>query len=134
MNEENGQKGAAKYTAIAKQKKEKHVFALESDAGGFSPRGFSIDTTEEKLARIQAWAPYFEPYLIHLFVKGGSGADVAPLKTESNVLAGLRPDSQRYFDYHHAANDTFDAINKRELELGAATMAAMVYLMDHFKL
>jgi hypothetical protein len=134
MNEENGQKGAAKYKEIAKQKNEKHVFALESDAGGFSPRGFSIDTTEEKLSQIQAWAPYFEPYLIHLFVKGGSGADVAPLKTETNVLAGLRPDSQRYFDYHHAANDTFDAINKRELELGAATMAAMVYLMDHFKL
>jgi hypothetical protein len=34
------------------------------------------------------------------------------------VKAGLKPDSQRYFDYHHAANDKFDAINKRELELG----------------
>jgi hypothetical protein len=67
-------------------------------------------------------------------VKGGSGADIAPLKTANNVLAGLRPDSQRYFDFHHAANDTFDAINKRELELGAATMASMVFLMDHFKL
>ena len=134
MNEENGQRGAAKYTEVAKRNKEEHVFALESDAGGFTPRGFSIDTTPEKLKTIQSWAPYFEPYLVHLFVKGGSGADVAPLKTNDNVLAGLRPDSQRYFDYHHAANDTFDAINKRELELGAATMAAMVYLIDYFKL
>ena len=67
-------------------------------------------------------------------MKGGSGADIAPLKTQDNVLAGLRPDSQRYFDYHHAANDTFDAINKRELELGAATMTTLVYLMDYFKL
>ena len=134
MNEENGQRGAAKYTEVAKRNKEEHVFALESDAGGFTPRGFSIDTTPEKLKTIQSWAPYFEPYLVHLFVKGGSGADIAPLKTNDNVLAGLRPDSQRYFDYHHAANDTFDAINKRELELGAATMAAMVYLIDYFKL
>ncbi len=134
MNEENGQKGAAKYTELAKKNKENHVFALESDAGGFSPRGFSIDTTPEKLATIQSWESYFEPYLIHLFVKGGSGADIAPLKTSDNVLAGLRPDSQRYFDFHHAANDTFDAINKRELELGAATMASMVFLIDHFKL
>ena len=134
MNEENGQRGAAKYTEVAKRNNEQHVFALESDAGGFSPRGFSIDTTPEKLKQIQSWAPYFEPYLIHLFVKGGSGADVAPLKTQDNVLAGLRPDSQRYFDFHHAANDTFDAINQRELELGAATMTAMVYLMDYFKL
>ena len=134
MNEENGQRGAAKYTEVAERKNENHVFALESDAGGFSPRGFSIDTTPEKLKQIQAWAPYFEPYLVHLFVKGGSGADITPLKTEDNVLAGLRPDSQRYFDYHHAANDTFDAINKRELELGAATMTTLVYLMDYFKL
>jgi len=134
MNEENGQRGAAKYTEVAQKNKENHVFALESDAGGFSPRGFSIDTTEEKLKTIQSWATYFEPYLIHLFIKGGSGADIAPLKTADNVLAGLRPDSQRYFDFHHAANDTFDAINKRELELGAATMASMVFLMDHFKL
>ena len=134
MNEENGQRGAAKYTELAQKNNENHVFALESDAGGFSPRGFSIDTSEEKLKTIQSWAPYFEPYLVHLFVKGGSGADIAPLKTADNVLAGLRPDSQRYFDFHHAANDTFDAINKRELELGAATMASMVFLMDHFKL
>lgn len=134
MNEENGQRGATKYTEVANRKNEKHVFALESDAGGFTPRGFSIDTTPEKLKTIQSWASYFEPYLIHLFVKGGSGADVAPLKTADNVLAGLRPDSQRYFDFHHAANDTFDAINQRELELGAATMASLVYLVDHFKL
>ena len=134
MNEENGQRGAAKYTEIAQKNNENHVFALESDAGGFTPRGFSIDTTEEKLKTIQSWAPYFEPYLVHLFVKGGSGADIAPLKTADNVLVGLRPDSQRYFDFHHAANDTFDAINKRELELGAATMASLVFLIDHFKL
>ena len=47
-------------------------------------------------------------------------------------MAGLRPDSQRYFDHHHAANDTFDAVNKRELELGAATMTSLVYLIDKY--
>ena len=69
-----------------------------------------------------------------MFIKGGSGADVDDLKTDSNILAGLLPDSQRYFDYHHTAIDTFDAINKRELELGAATMATLVYLVDYFTL
>lgn len=134
MNEENGMRGATKYASVSKTKKENHVFALESDAGGFTPRGFSIDTSPEKLKIIQSWEPYFKPYLIHLFVKGGSGADVGHLKTDANILAGLRPDSQRYFDYHHAANDTFDKINKRELELGSATMAALVYLIDFFSL
>ena len=78
------------------------------------------------------WESLFKPYLIHYFEKGHSGADIGPLKNETIVLAGLRPDSQRYFDYHHAKNDTFDAINKRELELGAATMAALVYLFDKY--
>jgi len=132
MNEENGLRGANKYAEVAKAKKEKHVFALESDAGGFTPRGFSLDCSDENFKQVESWKALFEPYLIHLFVRGGSGADVGPLKGENVVLAGLRPDSQRYFDHHHAATDTFQYVNKRELELGAATMASLVYLMDKY--
>ncbi|PWI30413.1 peptidase M28 family protein [Flavobacteriaceae bacterium LYZ1037] len=134
MNEENGLRGATKYAEIAKQKGENHIFSLESDSGGFTPRGFSFDCSDTDMNQILSWKELFKPYLIHYFEKGHSGADVGPLKTDTNVLAGLRPDSQRYFDYHHAANDTFDAVNKRELELGAATMASLVYLFDKYGL
>ena len=133
MNEENGLRGGNKYAEVAKQNNEKHIFALESDSGGFTPRGFSFDCDQANYNQILSWQYLFKPYLIHYFEKGGSGADVGPLKTETNVLAGLRPDSQRYFDYHHAENDTFDAVNKRELELGAATMTSLVYLIDKEK-
>ncbi len=132
MNEENGLRGGNKYAEVARNKGENHVFALESDSGGFTPRGFSFDCSEENFQQIQSWKGLFEPYLIHLFEKGGSGADIGPLKEEGIVLAGLRPDSQRYFDHHHAENDTFEHVNKRELELGAATMASLVYLMDKY--
>ena len=132
MNEENGLRGGKKYAKVAKSKGEKHVFALESDAGAFTPRGFSFDCNDANFNQIQSWKPLFEPYLVHYFAKGGSGADIGPLKENGIVLAGLRPDSQRYFDYHHAKNDTFDAINKRELELGAATMTSLVYLFDKY--
>jgi hypothetical protein len=132
MNEENGLRGATKYAEEAKSKGENHIFALESDAGGFTPRGFSFQAGDNNFMQIQSWQTLFKPYLIHYFEKGGSGADVSPLKTDSNVLAGLRPDSQRYFDHHHAANDTFEHVNKRELELGAATMTALVYLFDTY--
>ncbi|WP_417289740.1 M20/M25/M40 family metallo-hydrolase [Corallibacter sp.] len=132
MNEENGLRGATKYAEVAKQKGENHIFSLESDAGGFTPRGFSFDCSDAVFSKIESWKPLFKPYLIHYFEQGGSGADVGPLKTETNVLAGLRPDSQRYFDHHHAANDTFEHVNKRELELGAATMTALVYLFDTY--
>ncbi|QAA80962.1 peptidase M28 family protein [Aequorivita sp. H23M31] len=130
MNEENGLRGGKKYAEEAKRKGEKHRFAIESDAGGFSPRGFSIDASDANFKKVQSWEPLFKPYLIHLFERGYSGADINPLKGNIDVLAGLMPDSQRYFDYHHAATDTFDAVNKRELELGAATMASLIYLFD----
>ena len=132
MNEENGLRGGNKYAEMAKQKGENHVLALESDSGGFTPRGFSFDCSDASFEQVLSWQSLFKPYLIHYFEKGHSGADVGPLKSESNVLAGLVPDSQRYFDHHHASNDTFDAINKRELELGAATMTALVYLFDKY--
>ncbi|MBQ0735657.1 M20/M25/M40 family metallo-hydrolase [Aquimarina celericrescens] len=132
MNEENGLRGGKKYAEVAKNKGENHVFALESDAGGFTPRGFSFDCDDVNFEQVESWKSLFEPYLIHYFAKGGSGADIGPLKKDGIVLAGLRPDSQRYFDYHHAKNDTFDAVNKRELELGAATMASLVYLFDSY--
>jgi hypothetical protein len=132
MNEENGLRGGNKYAEEAEKNKETHVFALESDAGGFTPRGFNFDCSDANFEQVLSWKPLFKPYLIHYFEKGGSGADVGPLKNDSNVLAGLRPDSQRYFDYHHASNDTFDAVNKRELELGAATMTSLIYLFDKY--
>lgn len=132
MNEENGLRGGKKYAEVAKQKGEKHVFALESDAGGFTPRGFSFDCSDAVFNKVLSWEHLFKPYLIHYFEKGGSGADIGPLKDDSIVLAGLRPDSQRYFDHHHASSDTFDAVNKRELELGAATMTALVFLFDKY--
>ena len=132
MNEENGLRGGRKYAEEAKRKGEKHVFALESDAGGFTPRGFSFDCSDANFNQVLSWKPLFEPYLIHYFHKGHSGADIGPLKNDSNVLCGLVPDSQRYFDHHHSSEDTFDAVNKRELELGAATMASLVYLFDKY--
>jgi hypothetical protein len=64
---------------------------------------------------------------------GGGGADIGPLKNASPgiVLIGFRPDSQRYFDIHHTPNDVFENVNRRELELGAAAMTGLIYLIDH---
>ena len=133
-NEENGLMGAKAYSKRVKKDKEQHLLALESDTGGFTPRGFIFDTKAQYLNKILSWKPYFDPYYIHLFEGNGSGADVSLLKGNSLVLAGLKTDSQRYFIHHHSEMDTFDQINKRELELGAATMAALVYLTDQLGL
>ncbi|WP_298302161.1 M28 family peptidase [Flavobacterium sp.] len=134
MNEENGVKGGLKYEELSSKNKENHIFALESDSGGFTPRGFSIEADDSNFDKITTWKNLFEPYLIHIFRKGHTGVDIGPLKSEKIVKVALQPDSQRYFDYHHAVNDTFDAVNKRELELGAASMASLMYLFDQYGL
>ena len=132
MNEENGGRGGKKYEELSKLNKENHIFALESDSGGFSPRGFSFECDAVNFQKINSWNYLFEPYLIHSFTIGHTGSDIDPLTSKKNVKAGLRPDSQRYFDYYHAVNDKFDAVNKRELELGAVTMASLMYLFDQY--
>lgn len=134
-NEENGMRGGNKYAEEAKKNNEKHVFALESDAGGFTPRGFGFTASAEQLAKIQQWLPLLKPYGTDFLQAGGGGADIGPLnKTFGTPIAGLMPDSQRYFDIHHARSDVFENVNKRELNLGAVNMAALIYLVDKYGL
>ena len=133
-NEENGMRGGNKYAELAKQNNEQHVFALESDAGGFTPRAIGISATSpEQFKKMEQWASLLKPYGTEIRA-GGGGADIGPLKNvnASIVLAGLVPDSQRYFDLHHAKTDVFENVNKRELLLGAVNMAAIVYLVDQY--
>jgi carboxypeptidase Q len=134
-NEENGLRGGTKYAEEAKAKNEKHVFALESDAGGFSPRGFGFEVSDEQFAKIIQWKQLLEPYGAGSLTRGGDGADIGPLnELLKTPVSGFLPDPQRYFDYHHARNDVFENVNKRELELGAVAVAALIYLVDKYGL
>ena len=132
MNEENGNMGGKSYATLVKEKGEKHIAALESDRGGFAPRGFGCDGTDNQVTFLQSLAPNFKNYDLHVFEKGYGGVDIGPLKESfpGIPLFGFVPDSQRYFDFHHAPSDVFENVNKRELELGAAAIASFVYLLD----
>ncbi len=137
MNEENGLAGGRAYWAASNDSKEFHLAAIESDRGGFTPRGFSAEGDKAVFtnyyARLNEWLPLLEPYGL-TFSTGGSGADISGLKSQKGLLLGFVPDSQRYFDYHHTAADTFETVNKRELELGAAAITSLVYLIDNYGL
>ncbi|MFX6011105.1 M28 family peptidase, partial [Acinetobacter baumannii] len=78
-NEENGLRGGNKYAEEAKAKNEQHIFALESDNGGFTPRGFSLGMSKDKIAKIQSWINLLKPYGSESLDEGGGGADVSPL-------------------------------------------------------
>lgn len=134
MNEENGLKGGQQYAENAKKLNEKHIYAVESDNGGFTPRGFGIVGNEAQVAHLKQYKSLLAPYGLHEIERGGGGADIGPLAPTGTVLIGFKPDSQRYFDVHHASNDTFETVSKREFDLGSASMAALIYLLDKYGL
>lgn len=132
MNEENGNMGGKSYAKIAKENNEEHICAIESDRGGFLPMGFSIDGNQQQFELIESFKELLSDFELYRFKKGYGGTDIKPLKEYyPNILElGLTPNPQSYFNYHHTNNDVFENVNKRELELGAAAMATMIYLMD----
>ncbi len=134
MNEENGLRGGTKYADLAKQNNENHIAAIESDNGGFTPRGFGMVGTNAQISKVTVYQKLLAPYGLAEIGRGSGGADIGPLGNLGTLLIGFKPDSQRYFDFHHAKNDTLDAVNERELKLGAASMAALVYLIDKYGL
>ncbi|SNC63840.1 Peptidase family M28 [Hymenobacter gelipurpurascens] len=134
MNEENGTRGGNKYAELAKAAQEKHLAAMESDGGGFTPRGFSIEADPATVRKVQQWEPLFVPYGSGDITPGHGGTDIGPLKGQAKALIGYNCDDQRYFDIHHTAADTFDKVNRRELELGGASMAALIYLLSKYGL
>ena len=129
-NEENGVRGGNQYAVNIKENKEKHIFAIESDGGGFTPRGIGLVMSPEKRLQIQSWRALFLPYGVHNFEIQYAGTDIGPMKPLGVPLAELIPDSQRYFEIHHSEEDTFDKVNRRELLLGAATMGQLIYMID----
>lgn len=134
MNEENGARGGDKYEELAALKKEHQIFAVESDAGGFGVQALGVEGTIAQKLKLRSWLPLFKPYGIYDMPDGGDGTDIDPLKKLGTVMCGVIPNSQRYFDHHHSPIDVFEAVNKRELEMGAIGMVAIIYLVDKYGL
>ena len=130
INEENGSRGGIAYGEYAAASRERHLTAIESDRGAFAPVGFAVDKDSASFAKISSWGKILERAGIHWVKQGGSGVDVSYIKN-AKCLIGYVPDSQRYFDYHHSANDVFSEVNPREFELGTAAVATLVFLIDN---
>lgn len=129
INEENVSRGGIEYSKFAASSSEKHIAAIETDRGAFTPVGFNVDSDSITINKISGWLPIFEKASIEWIKKGGSGVDVSKIKN-AKALLGFVPDDQRYMDVHHSANDVFEEVHPREFELGSAAMAVMVYLLS----
>ena len=132
MNEENGGRGAIAYAAAAESLKENHIAAIESDRGGFTPRGFTFEGDTTKIKYAFEFKRLLENYSLPEWENGYAGTDIRKLEKQGALLVGYAPDSQRYFDIHHNAADTFDKVSRRELELGAAAITSLVWLLSEY--
>lgn len=129
MGEETGIWGGRAYADSLRRDGPVHFAAIESDRGGFMPRGFTINAADSVVKRIARYAYLFSDMQATTFRRGGGGADISPLQKVGTTTIGLLTEMQRYFDYHHSDNDTFDKVNERELSLGAAAMAILAYVL-----
>lgn len=127
MNEENGLRGGKAYAATKHSPDEKHIAAIETDAGGFAPIGFGVTADSVTFEKLTSFLNALEGIGADRIRKGGGGADISALGATGVPLIGLMVESQRYFDYHHSNNDTIDKVNPRELELGAIALAIFAY-------
>ncbi len=135
MNEENGLRGGKRYAELAELNHEKHILAIETDAGSGTPYGFSMTAEPAIREKVKSWASLFLSYNIFSFDSNGGGADIGPLhKKFGTPMMELLPDSQRYFDMHHSDNDVFENVHRRELSLGAVALSQMVYLVSTYGL
>jgi hypothetical protein len=130
MNEENGTCGAKAYPVAPERKGEVHIAAIESDRGGFAPRGISVQGDSTVVERVKTWQPLFELLNAGRIEEGYGGVDIQPLASQGVPAFGLDPENHRYFDYHHSDNDTIDKVNPRELQMGAIVEALLCYLIS----
>ena len=130
MNEENGNRGGPAYASAPARKAERHIAALESDRGGFAPRGLYVEADSATFEAIRQWKPVFDLLGTGVFIAGGGGVDIDALVKSGVPGFGLDVDDHRYFDCHHSDNDTIDKVHPRELEMGAVVQALLCYLIS----
>ena len=131
-NEENGTAGARGY--LARHQNEKHIAAIESDSGAFSPQGLSVEMSdkqkqEKAYEQLVDLLTLLKPLGATKCETGFSGVDVAPLKQIGSACLGLRVDGRRYFNTHHTHADTVDKVNPAELTDCTITMAVAAYIL-----
>jgi carboxypeptidase Q len=128
-NEENGLRGANVYKNNRLSEVEKHVLAMESDSGVFSPEGFGFTGVNAAFAIINEIGQMLAPIGANTITRGGGGADISPLTREGVPSMGLTVDGTKYFWYHHTEADTIDKLNRDEVNRCVAAMAVMAFVV-----
>ena len=132
-NEENGGHGGKQYAKDHEAELPKHVLAMESDSGGFSPRGWTInhadaDAKKRMRARVADIETLLAPLGMRRVSEDGGGADISPMAASGVPQVGLVVDNRTYFDIHHTEADTLDKVDPAQLADDVAAVAVLAYI------
>jgi carboxypeptidase Q len=127
-NEENGARGGKAYSDAHAKEVEKHVLAIEADAGIFKPRGFGFSGNDAAFGTARAIGALLAPIGADTVSRGGGGVDISPLTRSGIPGAGLNVEGSRYFWYHHSPADTVDKIDARDFAHCAAALAVFAFV------
>ncbi len=128
-NEENGTRGGLAYRDTHKHDLDKHVLAIESDGGTFTPQGFGFTGSDAAFEIVRQVGSLLDRINAGAISKGGGGADIGPIMQLGVPGMGLNVDDAKYFWFHHTDADTIDKLDPREMALCVATMAVMAYVI-----
>jgi carboxypeptidase Q len=128
-NEENGLRGGLAYRDAHLAQLDRHVLAIESDAGVFAPRGFGFSGSDSAYRVVRWVGSLLRSIGADSVSRGGGGADIGPLMQRGVPGMGLDVDRTRYFWYHHTDADTIDKLDAGEFARCVATLAVMAYVV-----
>jgi carboxypeptidase Q len=127
-NEENGGRGGRAYRDAHADALDKHVLAIESDAGVFRPLGFGVAASSAAFVTVKAIGTLLRPIGADSILPGGGEADIGPLVERGVPGAGLDVDGTRYFWYHHTDGDMLDKLDPADVGRCVAAMAVLAYV------
>jgi carboxypeptidase Q len=128
-NEENGLRGGNAYRDAHRAELDRHVAAIESDAGVFKPLGFGFTGSDSAYAIVREIGSLLTGIGAGTIARGGGGADIGPIMALGVPGMGLNVDGTKYFWYHHTDADTVDKLDQHDVALCVATMAVMAYVL-----
>ena len=128
-NEENGSRGSQAYHDMHMDELDKHVLAIESDAGVFAPEGFGFTGSQEAKKIAEEIHELMITIKANNLTDGGRAPDIGILNDEGIPVMSLKVDNSKYFWYHHTPADTFDKVDFDEFNKCVAAMTIMSFVV-----
>ncbi len=128
--EEEGLIGSQRYAKAHASDAAKCVGVFVTDTGAEPPKGWYVFGRKDEVEALAALKPYLAPLGADGTTDEGRftfETDEAPFLVQGVPAFVLWTPVDKYFTLHHKPGDTFDKVNQRDLNVGAAVVGLTAY-------